>query len=76
MNIKNTGGVAAVKKYTQAGLDAREIARRTGLSLGTVRSYRSFLNKAGGNAHHASQYMSLANMRSTHGRPGRVRRKP
>ena len=75
MNIKNTGGVAHVRKLRLAGLDNRTIAKRTGLTLGTVQSYCSFLNKADGNAHHASQLMSLASMSSPRNSYGRVRRK-
>ena len=74
MNIQETGGVARVAKLRKVGLDNREIAKRTGLTLGTVRSYCSFLNKSGGNAHHASQYMSLASMSTPRGYYGRVRK--
>lgn len=75
MNIKNTGGVAHVAKLRNAGLDNRAIAKRTGLTLGTVRSYCSALNKTGGNPHHASQMMSLASMSRPRGSYGRVRSK-
>lgn len=75
MNIKNTGGVAHVAKLRKVGLDNRTIAKRTGLTLGTVQSYCSALNKTDGNAHHASQLMSLASMSRPRGSYGRVRRK-
>ncbi|MBA4227701.1 MAG: hypothetical protein C0456_13820 [Hyphomonas sp.] len=74
MNIQETGGVARVAKLRKVGLDNREIAKRTGLTLGTVQSYCSFLNKANGNAHHASQFMSQASMNSSRVGYGRIRK--